>query len=272
MWLWVEQSESPRAWLYDARGLWVSHWYVLRAGRRDTYDLGQSYLLTVYLIYSSTIMVIIVVTIVLWTSLFFLSLLSLLSGHLIVFLGHSFCLHSLIILSVDTLLFPVVYCPMYRTIAQTCISSVACTPWYCSSLNCSARCSITALLAWLLLCLSHSPCSCEYQPIHLCCSSCTPSFIFACHLTSRITPQGTSNSLYLSLSCIFVVVPGSQFSSHSALFVHLGTTDCTHSMVWVVDLQWHGVTDHCMRHFIILCYLVTETCELEQHVSVILTP
>ena len=24
---------------------------------------------------------------------------------------------------------------------QTCISSVACTPWYCSSLNCSTRCS-----------------------------------------------------------------------------------------------------------------------------------
>ena len=36
-------------------------------------------------------------------------------------------------------LFPVVYCPMCRTIAWTCISSVACTPWYCSSLNCSAR-------------------------------------------------------------------------------------------------------------------------------------
>ena len=28
---------------------------------------------------------------------------------------------------------------MCRTIARTCISSVACTPWYCSSLNCSAR-------------------------------------------------------------------------------------------------------------------------------------
>ena len=71
--------------------------------------------------------------------MFFLSLLSLLSGSLIVCLGHFFCLHSFIVLCVDTLLSPVIYCPMCRTIAQTCISSVACTPWYCSSLNCSAR-------------------------------------------------------------------------------------------------------------------------------------
>ena len=28
---------------------------------------------------------------------------------------------------------------MCSTVAQTCISSVACTPWYCGSLNCSAR-------------------------------------------------------------------------------------------------------------------------------------
>ena len=84
-------------------------------------------------------MVITVVTIVLCTSLFLISLLSLLSGHLIIQLGHFLCLHSPIVLSVDTLLSPVVYCPMCRTIARTCISSVACTPWYCSSLNCSAR-------------------------------------------------------------------------------------------------------------------------------------
>ena len=32
------QSESPRAWPYDARGLWVSLGYKGRAGRRDTGD------------------------------------------------------------------------------------------------------------------------------------------------------------------------------------------------------------------------------------------
>ena len=46
------------------------------------------------IIYSSTIMVITVVTIVLWTTLFYLSLLS---GRLIVCLGHFLCLHSPIV-------------------------------------------------------------------------------------------------------------------------------------------------------------------------------
>ena len=114
-----------------------------------------------------------VVTIVLWTLLFSLSLLSLLSERLIVCLGHFFCLHSFIVLCVDTLLFPVVYCPMCRTIAWTCISSVACTPWYCSSLSCSARHSITALTcltpAASITLTSLTPC--EYHPIYLCCSS-----------------------------------------------------------------------------------------------------
>ena len=32
------QSESPRAWPYDAHGLWVSLWYILRAGHRDNWD------------------------------------------------------------------------------------------------------------------------------------------------------------------------------------------------------------------------------------------
>ena len=59
-------------------------WPRLWTHRLDPYDLGQSYLFAVYLIYSSTIMVITVVTIVLCTSLFFISLLSLLSGRLIV--------------------------------------------------------------------------------------------------------------------------------------------------------------------------------------------
>ena len=45
-----------------------------------------------------------IVTIVLWTSLFSLSLLSLLSGRLIVSFGLSFCLHCLIVPSVDILL------------------------------------------------------------------------------------------------------------------------------------------------------------------------
>ena len=30
------QSKSPRAWPYDTHDLWVSCWYVLRAGHRDT--------------------------------------------------------------------------------------------------------------------------------------------------------------------------------------------------------------------------------------------
>ena len=63
-------------------------------------------------------MVITIVTIVLWTSLFSLFLVFLLSEHLIVCLGLFFYLHSLIVPSVDTLLFSVMYCPMCRTIAQ----------------------------------------------------------------------------------------------------------------------------------------------------------
>ena len=119
----------------------------LWTSRLDPYDLGQSYLSPIYLIYSSTITVITVVTIVLKTSLF--------SPILIVLIVRmSYCLSWTFPLSMlphctecRYFLFPVIYCAICRTIVWTCISSVACTPWYCSSLNCSARCSITALLA-----------------------------------------------------------------------------------------------------------------------------
>ena len=138
-------------------------------------------------------MVITVVTIVLWTSLFSLFLLSLLSGCLIVYL----CLHSLIVLSVDTLLFSVMYCPMCRTIAQTCISSVVCTPWYCSSLNCSARLVVLLLPIYQfsqLLCQTF--CHCSNLLDHCC--------VYHTHLANTMWVSTHTPMLFITICFYFL--------------------------------------------------------------------